>query len=170
MTDNNSEMTNPPPWWKQFWPWFLIALPGSVVIASFFTIKMAVDSDDGLVTQDYYKQGKAIHMDASARQRAHDLGILAKVTFVQPEGVVRVSVSSESLNAIGALQLALRHPTQANQDALLDLQPVGPNLYQAAMPDLSSSGEWNVELNAIDANWELRGRASVSSEQALTLQ
>lgn len=35
---------NSTPWYKQFWPWFLIALPGSVVIASFITIGIAVEN------------------------------------------------------------------------------------------------------------------------------
>lgn len=32
------------PWYKQFWPWFLISLPASVVVASMFTISIAVDN------------------------------------------------------------------------------------------------------------------------------
>ncbi len=164
------EDSNPPPWYKQFWPWFLIALPGSVVVASMFTIKIAVDSDDGLVSKDYYKEGKAIHMDASARQKARDLGIVANIEFAQAERIIRVNIDTDSLEAIGALQLALRHPTRADKDSLLDLQPVGPKTYQAAMPDLSSTAGWNVELIATDANWELRGRANLDSDQLLTLQ
>jgi hypothetical protein len=164
------EDSNPPPWYKQFWPWFLIALPGSVVVASMFTIKIAVDSDDGLVSKDYYKEGKAIHMDASARQKARDLGIVANIEFAQSERVIRVDIDTDSLEAIGALQLALRHPTRADKDSLLDLQAVGPKTYQAEMPDLSSTAGWNVELTATDAKWELRGRANLNSDQKLTLQ
>ena len=164
------EDTNPPPWYKQFWPWFLMSLPATVVVASMFTIKIAVDTDDGLVSKDYYKEGKAIHMDASARQKARDLGIVANIEFAQAERVIRVDISSESLAAIGPLELALRHPTRADQDSLLKLQPVGPKIYQAAMPDLSSTAGWNVELTATDANWQLRGRANLGSEQKLMLQ
>jgi hypothetical protein len=36
--------TDSKPWFKQFWPWFLIALPGSVVIASMFTISLAIEN------------------------------------------------------------------------------------------------------------------------------
>ncbi len=28
------------PWYKQFWPWFLIALPASVVVASLITVTL----------------------------------------------------------------------------------------------------------------------------------
>jgi hypothetical protein len=165
----SQEDYTPPPWYKQFWPWFLISLPAAVVVASMFTIKIAVDSDDGLVSKDYYKEGKAIHMDASARQKAQDLGIVANIEFAQADGVIRVAISSESLAAVGALQLALRHPTRADKDSLLDLKPVGPKTYEAEMPDLSSTHNWNVELRATDAGWELRGRADLQSGQDLTL-
>jgi len=164
------EDSNPPPWYKQFWPWFIMALPASVVVASMFLIKAAVDSDDGLVSKDYYKEGKAIYLDARAKQKARDLGIVANIEFAQAERLIRVDISSESLAAVGPLELALRHPTRADKDSLLELQAVGPKTYQAAMPDLSSTAGWNVELTATDANWQLRGRANLNSEQKLTLQ
>ena len=34
------------PWYRQFWPWFLIALPGSVVVASMVTIWLAASTSD----------------------------------------------------------------------------------------------------------------------------
>jgi hypothetical protein len=40
------------PWYKQFWPWFLIALPGSVVMASMFTITLAVQNAPVIVQKD----------------------------------------------------------------------------------------------------------------------
>jgi len=39
-----SKNTDTKPWFKQFWPWFLISLPGSVVVASIFTISLAVEN------------------------------------------------------------------------------------------------------------------------------
>lgn len=164
------EDINPPPWYKQFWPWFLISLPGAVVVASIFTIKIAVDSDDGLVSKDYYKEGKAIHMDASAREKARELGIVAKLEFAMDAGKILVNIESNSLQAVGALQLALRHPTRADKDSLLDLQPVGPKAYEVTMPDLSSTHGWNVELSANDAGWQLRGRADLKASPLLTLE
>jgi len=50
----NHESTTPvvESWYKQFWPWFLIALPGSVVIASMFTITLAVQNAPIIVQKD----------------------------------------------------------------------------------------------------------------------
>jgi len=40
------------PWYKQFWPWFIIALPASAVIASFVTLWIAIANPDQLVVDD----------------------------------------------------------------------------------------------------------------------
>jgi len=40
------------PWYRQFWPWFIIALPASVVVASFVTLWLAISNPDHLVIED----------------------------------------------------------------------------------------------------------------------
>ena len=47
------------PWYRQFWPWFIIALPASAVIASFITLWLAISHPDHLVVdEDAYRQLK----------------------------------------------------------------------------------------------------------------
>ena len=50
------------PWYKQFWPWFLITVPVLTVIMSGFLIHFATSGEDSLVIDDYYKEGKAINI------------------------------------------------------------------------------------------------------------
>lgn len=48
------------PWYRQFWPWFIIALPASAVIASFITLWLAISNPDHLiVTDNEYRQLKS---------------------------------------------------------------------------------------------------------------
>ncbi len=42
--------SDPIPWYRQFWPWALIAIPAATVVACAVTIVIAIVSDDGLVT------------------------------------------------------------------------------------------------------------------------
>ena len=49
------------PWYRQFWPWALIALPLATVLACTATILIAIHTDDGLVSDDYYKEGLSIN-------------------------------------------------------------------------------------------------------------
>ena len=58
------------PWYKQFWPWFIIALPASVVIASFFTLYLAISNPDHLVVTDdeYYELKSELKAQAPAKE------------------------------------------------------------------------------------------------------
>lgn len=51
------------PWYKQFWPWFLIILPLTVVIWTVVTVIVFANNSVSLVTEDYYKKGKGINID-----------------------------------------------------------------------------------------------------------
>jgi hypothetical protein len=57
MTNQQSQNARPVPgqdlpWYRQFWPWFIIALPASVVVASFVTLWLAISNPDPLVIED----------------------------------------------------------------------------------------------------------------------
>ncbi len=47
-------------WYKQFWPWFLIALPGAAVIASMITLNIAFKYADQPVSGNYEKHGLTV--------------------------------------------------------------------------------------------------------------
>ena len=49
------------PWYKEFWPWFLIAVPIITLIMGGVLLKLAISTEDSLVVDDYYKEGKAIN-------------------------------------------------------------------------------------------------------------
>jgi len=48
------------PWYRQFWPWFIIALPTAAVIGSFVSLWLAVSHPDYLVVSEgQYQQIKS---------------------------------------------------------------------------------------------------------------
>lgn len=53
-------MKSQTPWYKEFWPWFIVALIMSVVIASIATISLAIKYDDAPAQGSYQKQGLGI--------------------------------------------------------------------------------------------------------------
>ena len=67
------------PWYKEPWPWLLAIMPLTAVIAGGFTVWFAVTSSDGLVVDDYYKQGKAINQTKERDRQAQLLGIRAQL-------------------------------------------------------------------------------------------
>ncbi|RPI42555.1 MAG: hypothetical protein EHM59_17550, partial [Betaproteobacteria bacterium] len=49
------------PWYREPWPWLLMAAPAAAVLAGAVTLALAIQSYDGLVAEDYYKQGLAVN-------------------------------------------------------------------------------------------------------------
>lgn len=62
-------------WYKQFWPWFIIALPASAVIASFTTLWIAISNPDGLVVTDdeYQRVYSELKAQAPAGDKQEDI-------------------------------------------------------------------------------------------------
>ncbi len=48
-------------WYREPYVWLLIAIPACAVVAGFVTLALAIATDDGLVVDDYYWQGKQIN-------------------------------------------------------------------------------------------------------------
>ena len=58
------------PWYVHFWPWFIVALLGTTVVAGLTTVYIAASGADSLVVDDYYKEGKAINRDLAQDHEA----------------------------------------------------------------------------------------------------
>ena len=145
------------PWYKQFWPWFLISLPLSVVIASIFTINLAIESDDGLVSDDYYKKGLAIYKDADSAARAKQLGIAGELEYDRETGAVTLSFD-RALNAdVSVLDLQLIHPTLPDQDQAIQLTPLDNTRFVGRVQPLGPA-HWKLKLRPADESWRIEGR------------
>ena len=61
MTHDNDAMKPCPPWYRFPLVWMVIGGPGVVVVASFFTLWLAIATPDPVVDQDYYRKGVEIN-------------------------------------------------------------------------------------------------------------
>ncbi len=133
-----------PPWYRQFWPWFLIALPATVVVAGFFTLYLAIKYSDDLVSDNYYRDGLAINQQLSQDIRATKLALSASLNFDASRDdaikVVAVELHSEreSFSLPHELTLYLLHPTDASADHRVKLIAAGDGRYRGQLPPLPS--------------------------------
>ena len=76
------------PWYRQFWPWFLICLPASAVVASLYTVSLAVRTTDSLVvtSDDGMDVVAARHLAAEALAR--EMGITAQLAVDSDSGAI----------------------------------------------------------------------------------
>jgi len=153
--------TDSKPWYKQFWPWFVISLPASAVIAGMVTLTLAINGGDTLVREDWYKDGMAINQRLDKRNHAKDAGIKAFFSFDKDENIVTLRITNLDPSA-DDLKLELVHPTLANRDIKADLFKTPDNRYFAKLGATpyglyytllsSQSGDWEIESKINFAN------------------
>ncbi len=154
------------PWYKQFWPWFLIALPLCVVIASFTTLAIFSNNAVSLVAEDYYKKGKAINIDLSRIKEAQALGLSA--TVASNQNTVLVQFDKGKLESYPALIITFTHRTLADQDFQKAVNPDASGVYRILLPQ-ALSGPWFVEVEPHNKEWLLQGKVTFPSVSATPL-
>lgn len=154
------------PWYKQFWPWFLIALPGSVVVASLFTVTLFSKNQVSLVAEDYYKAGKGINIDISRLKKADELSISAFLSAQNDTAIF--TLDKGQLETFPTLRVTFQHRTLADKDIEVMLNADASGRYRFALAE-PLQGPWYVELNAFDGSWALNGRANFPSEDPIKL-
>lgn len=112
------------PWYRQFWPWFIIMLPASAVVASLYTVSLAVRTTDSLVIEAEDGVDVVTERILAAERNAETLGLSAAVTIDRDSGAVTVDVTSQApFETGGTLELLFSHPTNAGRDQVLTLSP-----------------------------------------------
>jgi len=117
------------PWYRQFWPWFLIALPATAVVAGLTTVYIAFNNADTLVRDNYYKEGLAINAQLDQDRLAEELGLSAKVVIDDLSGEVIVELFGAAARH-DDLQLLLIHPVDQSRDMAIDLTLVAAGRYR----------------------------------------
>lgn len=143
------------PWYREPWPWLLMAGPAVVIVAGFATLYLAVTTDDGLVVDDYYKQGLAINATLAREDRARALGLSATVEFSAQRNGVQVRLAGLA-GRPARLRLRLVHPTRAGRDQSVMLAATLAEVYAAALKPVEP-GTWQVVIEDDVAGWRLAG-------------
>lgn len=146
------------PWYKQFWPWFLIALPMTAVIGSMITISLAITDTDGLVKDDYYKEGLAVNANKARKQMAEDLGIAATGELNRDNGNIEVIMNDAPIGNFESLTLKMIHPTRANQDIDTFLKSSDGKTFTGVIEQELLAGHWWVRLAPENNAWYIEGR------------
>lgn len=164
MNNSPTEIT-PPIWYKQFWPWFLIFFPASAVVAGIATIILAVQSDDGLVKDDYYKAGLAINQTLERKQYAQELNLSADVKWEQLTQTLTLKLAGNLAKLPSRLTLQLAHTTQANHDQNVTLFLSPDNKSYTGRLDKIRSGNWIVILEPKEKSWRITGRVTLPQQR-----
>lgn len=140
------------PWYKQLWPWLLIAIPVITAIKAVHTVIIMQKSSPDLVVDDYYKQGKAINMQLAKYREAELRNLQASILIAGNKAIIHFAKNSV---LEGEVHLDFYHPTIAASDFALNAQRSGEQLYIAELP-LTPEGKWQLVVSDASNEWKLR--------------
>jgi hypothetical protein len=142
-------------WYREPMVWLVIAIPGLSVVVGMVMLAFSITSYDGLVVDDYYKQGVTINQRLERQSRAKSLGIQADVRLKHQEKRVEMNLTgNQAFQFPDQVTLGLHHATRAGLDTEAILIRAGDNHYIGAFEGLSA-GRWHVVLQTEE--WKISG-------------
>jgi hypothetical protein len=159
MINKTSDTTSTPPiWYKQFWPWFLIFFPAAAVVAGIATLILAIQSDDGLVKDDYYKAGLAINQTLERSLKAHELNLNAIIHLDLLTQTISLKLSGNLSRPPARLTMQLAHTTRAKQDQTITLFLAPDQQSYTGRIKKVKTGNWLTIIEPEEKSWRLNGR------------
>ena len=154
----------PTPWYKNFWPWFLIFFPLVAIIGCISLFITAIGNGPDMVVDDYYKKGKAINLELTKFEKAKALYLHGGLN-VTNERVSFKFTKGDSSN-VHALKLSFYHRTIKAHDFTATLTP-NANQEFTALLDKYTPGAYSVFIEPIDGSWKMKENITLPTEQTV---
>lgn len=155
-------------WYREPLVWMVIAIPFTAVVMGVLILVLAIRSDDGLVVDDYYRQGKQINRVLARDRAAAARGVQGRVELDDARQQVLIRLTATDPAAIpDPVELKFLHATRGGLDKTLILPRQADGAYRAPLPELAQ-GHWNVQLAAQD--WRLVGSLFVPGDRHIDIR
>lgn len=145
------------PWYREPWAWFLLIPILTSVTVGMFMLRLAITTSDGLVSDDYYKEGRAYNKTRERDELAAALNAQAIVRFDSLTGDIGVRLQGNFDQLAQDLVLDVVHPTREGFDQTLPLANLGAAQYTTSIESLMP-GPRLLELYSPSQGWRLRAR------------
>jgi hypothetical protein len=163
------------PWYRHFWPWFIVCLLGISVMASLVTVWIAVVNRDSLVSDDWYEDGTSINRRLERDTLARELEVVALLDFDSASHTIGLSLTGLDLGDLPSLQLTLSHPTIAARDQLIPLTRQADGRYQGVWAS-AVPGQWYATLAPAPSDivggtpdWQIHQRVTIADGDSIVL-
>lgn len=156
------------PWYRVRMVWLIIAFPLVSVTMGMTILYFAITTNDGLVVDDYYQQGKNINrvLRRDKAAQAHGLSSTLDIDYVHR--LLKVRLTASHLAVLPKhLQVSFLNATRAGFDRVALLEQKRPGEYETGLPELVQ-GHWDLQIEADD--WRLVGLLVTPGETQVRIQ
>ncbi|MGK7296875.1 MAG: FixH family protein [Candidatus Wenzhouxiangella sp. M2_3B_020] len=144
------EQNDTTPWYKQFWPWFIIGVLSWGVVSASITLTVALRNPPHMMTGDYAKLGKALVDTHRRADRAEALGLSGMLTRTGAQWAL--SLDADESGALGErLLLLAQHPTDSTRDRQVVLNRIAPGEYRAEAAAVPPRGR--IIVSDLEQTW-----------------
>ncbi len=145
------------PWYKQPLVWLVISFPLTAVIAGTITVVIAFRSDDGLVVDDYYQQGKTINLVLERDQTAQRLGYVGSANYQAETKHLWLTLASTTGQSVpNDIDVSLLHATRGGFDQKYSLSATANGEFNIVLDRGLVQGPWIIQLSTTE--WRVSGR------------
>ncbi len=157
------------PWYKYPLLLMMLAIPFIAMVRGVWMIWISIVTADGLVTDDYYKYGKAINEVLVRDIKAAELGLSAVIDVDNKSKVVLLSFDKGLLETYPkTLTLDFQHVTREKNDVSVLLNLGIGHQYIGHLPHKLSEGVWYFGIDKEE--WKLNARVHVQEKTTVQLQ
>lgn len=141
--------------------WLMVGIPLTAVVVGISMAVVSFRTFDGVVVDDYYKQGKEINRTLARDNYARDMGIRANLSW--EEGVMTVAIQTDKpVELPPELVLQILHPTRAGLDTQVALFADQPDK-SIFRGDISALPEGSRIYQLETDQWRLNQRANTDA-------
>lgn len=171
-------------WYKNYMVLiFVIGLPLLVVVACIYLVVYSVKTQDSVVRDDWYMDGKTLYQDVSRDTLLYELGITADMT-IQPNGQIDYYLQypkdslatgklsdSTALSYPSTLQINFSHATDVDKDRSTTLVHQADNHYTGKVDLDALAAKYYVQVSHDQApNWRMRQIAKLPTNTAMSIK
>lgn len=140
-------------WYREPYVWLLIAFPLLAVVGGIITLGLAIESNDGLVVDDYYREGLMINRVLDRDREAARLQLSAGLKLAPERGSFVLDLHGNGqFTAPDALRVGFLHATRKGYDRHVTVRRGADGSYSSGIQPLIR-GHWYVQIET--NHWRL---------------